>query len=323
MRFYMHDTFIYLIDISMKKIDAIKEENEELLTQQAFVKEFLPDVTNIDMINKEKIDIEHALFWNWIDFVFYLCPSLKQIGTQEQYAEYIKTIFPNSIHKNIVYHGSKQWNKFEKFEHRPSVNFNYNHDSFFFTTSIADAETGWTWDKTKKYTIVPAVLNISKKYVWILEDWHSIDMVEDRWNSDKEKLDNLEYEYIQWLPTDWETNYNKDNYIELKRLSPNLILKEEYRRRKKIGIWKWDKLIMDLSDNLWYIGDINEDKVRLLRNKWVNSIILDDPWLQYNLWLRWDKNRFIVFNPQQIHILWSKSDIESFRNFVKMYYSPH
>jgi hypothetical protein len=34
-------------------------------------------------------------------------PELENIGTREQYAQYVETIFPDSICKDIVYHGIK------------------------------------------------------------------------------------------------------------------------------------------------------------------------------------------------------------------------
>lgn len=41
-----------------------------------------------------------------INFIFSTTPEIHKIGTKEQYARYIKTIFPDSKHKGIVYHGS-------------------------------------------------------------------------------------------------------------------------------------------------------------------------------------------------------------------------
>ena len=50
---------------------------------------------------------------NVIKTIFNGNPELKNIGSLEQYSEYIKTIFPNSKVKGIVYHSST--NKIEKF----------------------------------------------------------------------------------------------------------------------------------------------------------------------------------------------------------------
>ena len=49
-----------------------------------------------------------------VDFIFEQNPELIQIGTKEQYSEYLDTIFPDSKVKDIVYHASH--NKFSEFK---------------------------------------------------------------------------------------------------------------------------------------------------------------------------------------------------------------
>ena len=43
-----------------------------------------------------------------VDFVFEKSPELSKVGTQEQYSNYLNTIFPNSQVKDIVYHGTNK-----------------------------------------------------------------------------------------------------------------------------------------------------------------------------------------------------------------------
>ena len=51
-----------------------------------------------------------------VDFVFEQNPELSQIGTKEEYSQYLETIFPESNIKEIVYHEtSGDWFKNEKF----------------------------------------------------------------------------------------------------------------------------------------------------------------------------------------------------------------
>jgi hypothetical protein len=50
-----------------------------------------------------------------VDFVFQQNPELGKIGTKEDYLEYLKTIFPESKVREIVYHGSKK-NKLDNFD---------------------------------------------------------------------------------------------------------------------------------------------------------------------------------------------------------------
>lgn len=58
-----------------------------------------------------------------VDFVYTATPELAEIGTQEQYTQYLDTIFPDSKVKDIVYHGTKNYDssgkekpKFDKFD---------------------------------------------------------------------------------------------------------------------------------------------------------------------------------------------------------------
>jgi hypothetical protein len=49
----------------------------------------------LEVINHKKV----------IDGLFQEVPEMASIGTKEQYASYLETIFPNSKIKDIVYHG--------------------------------------------------------------------------------------------------------------------------------------------------------------------------------------------------------------------------
>jgi hypothetical protein len=71
--------------------------------------EGLQKTTKENKIEKPKIK-------EGLDFVFKQNPELSQIGTKEQYSEYLDTIFPDSKVKDIVYCGSKD--EFEKFRNR-------------------------------------------------------------------------------------------------------------------------------------------------------------------------------------------------------------
>lgn len=73
-----------------------------------------------------------------VDFVFEQNTELSSIGTQEEYSQYLDTIFPNSKIKDIVYNGNKEGNprfsKFDYFDAREEVAFfsdNKNHAEVF------------------------------------------------------------------------------------------------------------------------------------------------------------------------------------------------
>ena len=85
--------------------------------------------------NQEK-EIEKK---KWVDLVFTQFPELNKIGTEEEYSEYLDSIFPNSPYKEIVFHGSDK--KFESFDNKliglntsPDI-LNYYGKRFHFSTS--------------------------------------------------------------------------------------------------------------------------------------------------------------------------------------------
>jgi hypothetical protein len=51
-----------------------------------------------------------------VDFIFEQHPELAEIGTKEQYSQYIETIFPDTKFKEIVYHNSNNDFKEEGFK---------------------------------------------------------------------------------------------------------------------------------------------------------------------------------------------------------------
>lgn len=57
--------------------------------------------------NMQEIKQEIPKIKEGVDFVFEQNPELASIGTQEQYSQYLDTIFPESLLKDIFYHSGK------------------------------------------------------------------------------------------------------------------------------------------------------------------------------------------------------------------------
>jgi hypothetical protein len=75
---------------------------------------------------------------NDVNFVFKQHPELKNIGTPEQYSQYLDTIFPNSKVKNVVYHAGS--NKIETFrENHFGVYFGFSPTMLGFGNVINSA----------------------------------------------------------------------------------------------------------------------------------------------------------------------------------------
>jgi len=79
-------------------------------------------------INQENT-IEKPKIKEGVDFVFEQNPELSQIGTKEQYSEYLDTVFPGSKVRDIVYHRTSE--KFDFFDKSKIKKTNGNR--FYFS----------------------------------------------------------------------------------------------------------------------------------------------------------------------------------------------
>ena len=93
-----------------------------------------------------------------VDYVFEKNPELENIGTKEQYSKYLKTIFPESKVKDIVYHGSKtKTTEFKKKKGKKGSRKNVT----FVTPSYSFAKSfGWHNDEN----VTPVLINAEKLF---------------------------------------------------------------------------------------------------------------------------------------------------------------
>jgi hypothetical protein len=75
------------------------------------IREMIDRVKNFKQFMNEEIG---SKIKTGVGFIYQQHPELTNIGTPEQYSQYLETIFPNSKIKDIVYHSSP--NKIEKFK---------------------------------------------------------------------------------------------------------------------------------------------------------------------------------------------------------------
>ncbi|MCU0660166.1 MAG: hypothetical protein MUD00_00935 [Candidatus Pacebacteria bacterium] len=67
---------------------------------------FPQNIPKIENVHSGENKIEKLQIKEGVDFVFEQHPELAEIGTKEQYSEYLDTVFPESKIKDIVYHGT-------------------------------------------------------------------------------------------------------------------------------------------------------------------------------------------------------------------------
>lgn len=253
-----------------------------------------------------------------IDYVFNNNPELYNIGTKKQYFEYLKTIFPSSLVKKIVYHGT---DIFEKSNQKIS-DFDNLDEGTFFTDNINYAKS------YAKYRggniIIPAILNIQNPanekdldsaFGFLNEDPN---MYEGYYKLKKEGFDG----YIS------EPNFDTP-FSEIYTNDPEFIADQN----RIAELMKTAKHI-DL-DNL--SKDFVVDGNYAIHGPYYYTVIrfLDANNIQYNLYsidtikgIAYVNNEtpsrksyqsvtYLVFNDKQIHILGTKNDMEKFKEYLK------
>ncbi len=229
-------------------------------------------------ISAEKKDIEE---------VFRLNPELKQIGSKEQYKEYLKTIFPESKIQDIVWHGteSESSTKIKKDGFARKTNFSTENAVYF----------GREYNYYGGENRIPVLAKVGIKNI-------QIDNSGQINNSKVWKILKPDKDAIL------QTIYNlgnsvHNNTLDGKQLSfeERGIIEEEIENKALI------KIIQNTGikkEELFEIFD-NDDKRDSFLENYINQFgVVDIPFGQ------------LVVKPEQVHILGSKSDIGKFKEFV-------
>ena len=244
-----------------------------------------------------------------IQEVFKLNPELENIGSNEQYAEYLKNIFPESKVQDIVWHGTTSEEEFDNFDINKESTFGFRkHGAIFFTTSIEDSKTRGSGDVNKKaIKIIPSLMDIKNPLVSGFKNIEN--EYDDIVSEDPKEIEGfLNSQEIQqkWREKNWQSRV-EDGKLILKKM----------HKYDDLGLQSKDgSYFYSLSHNAGFIGDINEDQTREWKALGYDGVI-DDTHIAKLSGLGGDKTWIAVFEPENIHILGSKSDIEKFKEFVE------
>lgn len=127
-----------ILEIAKKSINKIKETNNPY-KNLSFVEEIFEGVVS----KPQSVDTDKI---NQIQQIFEDNPELSQVGTMEQYATYLDTIFPNSKVKDIVYHVNR------------TGTISPEDNRAFYSTSVG----GWLEElEEMKGNRIPIILNIT------------------------------------------------------------------------------------------------------------------------------------------------------------------
>lgn len=239
-----------------------------------------------------------------VDFVFEQNPELVNIGTQEQYSQYLDTIFPDSKVKDIVYHVGAI-NKNDKFD-RNKIGIYSNLDLFYFSAQ-------------ETFSIIETKLDLFKH-----------ELKKDLFYKDKHLIQQAKTidEVIQIFK---ETDSFKNSKQQKQKLSHLEFLLNNldqlfYDRKGKIvggwysGVWNKGQLIPAILDiKNPYDGikaNVGRENLNTIEGKGpLSHFILDEEYdSKYN---PKGPSDIGVRNPEQIHILGSKQDVEGFKKFIQ------
>lgn len=180
---------------------------------------------------------EEESFNNDVDLIYQQHPELANIGTKQQYVQYLDTIYPNSSVKNIVYHGTNA-KEIEGGRLRPSSQGVYGEGIYVQTKQ----------DFTGTFGSNTLFLKIDTKKPFPFNNGNTLNKL---WLTIRDKHSKTKTAY-------WAETAKEEFQDEIKRLGYDSIRTEE------------------AGDNLYYI----------------------------------------LFNPEQTHILGTKEDIQVFQRFV-------
>lgn len=199
------------------------------------IRKMIDKVKNINLVNESVMD--------GINFVYQNYPILSEIGSPQEYSQYVNSIFPNSKIKEILYHGSNAEN-IDKFRAGPGS---------FGTGVYLQTKHGAYRTSTFGKNVYSAIINCTKPF-YFYSSFKGHDGV----------LNNL------WLQL--RDKHEKSNTLE--------DLKDDFAN--EIRSQGYDCLKIQISDT------------------------------QYS-----DEDEFfyLVYDPDDTHILGSDGDIEGFRMF--------
>jgi predicted nuclease of predicted toxin-antitoxin system len=226
-----------------------------------------------------EVPIEKPKLKEGVDFVFEQNPELAKIGTKEQYSEYLDTIFPDTMVKDVVFHGTAQKEKIEA--------FNFNKSNFanavFFTKDYNFAKS-FAFDDVRDGSVQAQMVNIQNSFNF----------------SEKNHIQELRV-IIQQLVTE---GYRSENTgITFRNNLPSITIGERVIENPVINDYV-DHYMWRLENGSWRI--IETDRIIDFIAKKYDSILVNEKGV----------TNIAVFNQDQIHVLGSKNDLDKFTEFV-------
>ena len=227
-----------------------------------------------------------------LERVFKLNPELATVGSVEQYAEYLKKIFPQSLVNGEIFgHGNTESFKdtgFVKGKGRTRIAYSEDGTHYGFYFGDFYSHYGSTTDNPNRLSYGVVLDAKNPRYIRPGVD-KGLSSIDTR-RSIKEQYGITEEDSIVQIGPHWDSH-------------SNLYTKEEAREHGNEIEKEFDKYLKTQGKN---IENFDEEKdfdyaLKFIDQHGVTSLGITE---------------FVVFEPAQIHILGSQEDIREFKEFI-------
>ncbi len=234
-----------------------------------------PEEKNLEILIKKLGDEEQQ---KSIAEVFHSHPELANIGSAEEYATYLESIFPQSVLRDIAWHGMR-----DNIEHRNTlIEEGFNKNKSIITQNSYDFYGFYFGDRYSHYGFegggsVAAMLDVRKPY-----------LIEPKWNSTPSVLN---------MKRGLQETYNltdEDGVIEIGYIHMNDNISDEES-------WNFVDRIDEIFQNMQYRTKREEKLFEYAKQHGLHGVPLEE---------------IVVLDAKQIHILGSKADMLAFQNHI-------
>ncbi len=236
-----------------------------------------------------------------VDFVFEQNPEISRVGTEEQYSQYLETIFPESKVKDIVYHGTstiekETGNKLSEIKNKKGLTARVSGLGNWFSFERGTAQL-FAEDALKRFDPEkpkrPTFDDFKKQMVSFSRKYPEVNMRK------------LYDEEVEWYS---DTPYVLPILLNVKKVKyfrDNQSLFDELTRSHNADRGAGGSLMYNWGDTDTLIqekGNLN--------------------YAEYAQWTDKEGSQILVKDEKQIRILGSQKDMEAFKEFIAGHNTP-
>jgi len=258
-----------------------------------------------------------------VKLLFLKNPKLEEIGFQKDYLDYLKTIFPESKIKTILFHGTDV------------DNLSVFKNEYKGSGSGSPHVQGEIYTSFQPWSVLPYMTGVGtqKDRKWIVQYFEVKRLIDKENRNNKISLKNINIihklgKYKGKRISELKSEYNfKGNRLEF--------VKEIYGLTENMSFFDWLELKKKEFKKIWNKRTFPLNKIIIIKVNIQNPIISknnntiytefieeakknkDDGLIMYENKDAFTSDVVVIFNPSRIWILGSKKDMIHFRKFIK------